>query len=168
MANAYNLMDQNIISSLLIQARSNDSFFHPQTLKHSGYAADGYWYSSGVVDTTNKASWCKEDQSVVRGERKDFPNPALVLLADSAIGIYEASNAKFPMWMISLFCDNYAFTDNFNGQNIGFQPKDVQWANGELWVNMQPDLGSTLVSPVIIHFDFAQDKVFLDAAIKIV
>ena len=178
----YAFLTQNIIASCLIQVASNDSFFNPETLLHTGFAFDGTHYTQGVQDTQVisespydvgpiYASWYTESQqasfdSRFRGPLQTFPTAGLVLLSPIAMSIYVATQQPLTLWMGFLFGDGYALGDNYNLElAVGFAPSSVQYSNGVVMVTLTPDAGSANQSIVAINIDFASDSVYLDTAL---
>jgi len=50
---AYDFIDQNIVSSCLVQSYTDDSFYNPVVNQHTGFAFDGSYYSLGVLQSTH-------------------------------------------------------------------------------------------------------------------
>src|SRR5271157_1233925 len=88
---AYNFIDQNIVSSCLIQAHTDDSFYNPVVNQHTGYAFDGGYYVLGVLDTTHvQASWFTEfGSNPFRGDQAQFPTFGIALLSPVSLVILD-------------------------------------------------------------------------------
>lgn len=190
---SYDFIDQDVISSTLIQGHTNDSFYFPISNQHTGYAADGTFYSLGApVSGHQQASWFTEfaTNTVTRGNQAAFPTYGLVLLSPVSLVILnqaiQVTNASdLPLWMQFLLSDNNAFTNNFNGSVQGFTPSGVCYADGKLSITYAPDPGNQangLTHPVLPPFpspyptvpitsqmsvtvDFVQDSVYLDVGV---
>lgn len=173
MSTPYDFLDQNIVSSCLIQVKDSDSFFVPDLLQHTGFAFDGNHYTAGVQDIAGsppgpvQASWFTEAQSIFRGPLQTFPTAGLALLSPAALSIFDESGAPLTLWMGFILADGFALGNNYDStvEAIGFKPSSVQYANGIVSVTLKPDAGSTNQSTVTIHMDFSGDRVYLDTAV---
>ena len=177
-------LTQSIIATTLIQARNIDSFYYPTSLNHTGFAVDGTYYINGVqqgVQTSPPspiyASWYTEPEGNFRGELASFPSTGLVLLSKSAMTILDGSSSALNFWMQAIIQDNYAFTNNFNGNPNGWTPSGLAYADGVLSIICTPDSGNNsnifsgedagnITSNMVIHFDFTADRVYLDVAVS--
>lgn len=146
---AYDFIDQNIVSSCLIQSHTDDSFYNPVVNSHTGYAFDGSWYTLGVVDHSHiKASWFVEfGTNSFRGNQAAFPSFGLALLSPVSLVILNqtvsvARAQDLPMWMQFLLGDNNALANNFDGSVQGFTPTTVCYADGIISVTYTPDSGN--------------------------
>jgi hypothetical protein len=148
---AYNFIDQNIVSSCLIQSHTDDSFYNPVVNQHTGFAFDGGYYSLGVLDTTHaKASWYTEfGSNSFRGEQAPFPTYGIALLSPVSLVILDQTTAvqhaeQLPLWMQFVLGDNNALANNFDGSVQGFLPNKVVYADGIISVTYSPDAGNQL------------------------
>jgi hypothetical protein len=184
MAN-YDFLDQIIVASQLVQAYDDDSFYNPTTNSHSGYAADGNLYIDGTQVqspdpipapfATYVASWASEASGAFRGNGLAFPQAGLILLSPVALTILDQGTptldaAKLPLWMLFLFSDAYALTNNFNEALNGWTPSGLTYADGIVSVLYQPDSGNQTLSPpvntiMVVSIDFSRDSVYLDVAV---
>jgi hypothetical protein len=153
---AYDIIDQSIMASCLIQGRTNDSFFFPTGQnQHTGYAFNGLHYTLGVPDTAATfagnllASWWTEAQSgnPDRGDQRNFPTYGLVLLSAEAMVILDQATpvalaAELPMWMVFVLENTNALANNFNGAIQGFIPSGVCYADGIISVSYVPNSGN--------------------------
>jgi hypothetical protein len=146
---AYNFIDQNIVSSCLIQGHTDDSFYNPVQNSHTGYAADGSYYSAGVLQTTHaKASWFTEfGSNPFRGDQAAFPEFGIALLSPVSLVILDQTKSvaqaeQLPLWMQFILQDNNALANNFNGAVQGFLPASVIYADGIVSVTYSPDSGN--------------------------
>src|SRR5271168_4849958 len=112
---AYDFIDQNIVSSCLVQSYTDDSFYNPVVNQHTGYASDGSYYSLGVIQPAHaKASWFTEfGTNPYRGEQAAFPTFGLALLSPVSLVILDQSKAvavasALPLWMQFILGDNNA------------------------------------------------------------
>ena len=159
----YNYIDQEVLASTLIVAQPIDSFFHPIDLIHSGYAFDGHWYDSGVVNPSKTASWFSEAPGDYRGKTPVFPPSGIILLDRATLVILENTDISLPLWMQFLLADNRALPDNFDGVDHGFLPMKVTFANGVISISYHSDLGSFVTkNAMIVHLDFVLDTSYLD------
>lgn len=147
----YNFIDQNIVSTCLIQAHTDDSFYNPVVNSHTGYAFDGSWYTLGVVDNAHiKASWFTEfGTNSFRGNQAAFPQFGLALLSPFSLSILNQGTSvahaeDLPLWMQFLLGDNNALANNFDGSVQGFTPTTVCYADGIISVTYTPDSGNQL------------------------
>jgi hypothetical protein len=147
----YNFIDQNIVSSCLIQAHTDDSFYNPVVNSHTGYAFDGSYYSLGVVDNSHiKASWFTEfGTNPFRGSQASFPQFGVALLSPFSLVILNQGTAvshaeDLPLWIQFLLGDNNALANNFDGSVQGFTPSAVCYADGIISVTYVPDSGNQL------------------------
>lgn len=161
---AYDYLNQPVITSQLCFQRDAESFFHPVELGHTGYAFDGYSYSSGTKGTTT-ASWFSEPQGATRGPLQEFPAQALVLVSRASITILDATTEALNLWMLFYFADQNAYANNSQTAVAGYVASSVTWANGLLSIVMTPDAGSTPQAAVVLTIDFVQDTVYLDTSI---
>lgn len=190
----YDVIDQNIVSSCLIQGHTDDSFYFPSPNQHTGYAFDGVFYSLGSpVLGHQKASWFTEFNSnpVFRGNQAAFPMFGLVLLSPVALSIFNQGQvvtraSDLPLWMLFVLGDNNALTNNFNASIQGFTPKSVCYADGVISVTYTPDSGNQpdgfthpvlpppfpasypvvpIQSHMVVNIDFVRDFVYLDVAV---
>jgi len=157
---AYNYLNQPTLTSLLAFQMDGDSFFSPISLKHTGFAADGYLYAAGVQNVAQIASWSSETQSITRGPLPSFPALVLVIVSRASLCILDATQLSLPLWMLFYLADSYAYADNYLGANIGFLAAEASWANGLLTVSMTPDAGAVAQAPLVLTMDFVQDKVY--------
>lgn len=160
MAN-YDFIDQNIVSSCLVQGRTDDSFYFPNlgSNRHTGFAFDGNHYTLGVLDGltspwyTNggnlQATWWSEAQAgnPYRSDQQNFPTYGLVLLSPVSLVILDQATlvsvaTSLPLWMQFLLSDDFAFANNFNGAIQGFLPSSVCYADGIISVTYSPDAGN--------------------------
>ena len=146
---AYNFIDQNIVSSCLIQSHTDDSFYNPVSNQHTGFAFDGNYYSLGVLDPTHaKASWFTEfGTNSFRGEQAQFPSFGVVLLSPVSLVILDQSKSvaraeDLPLWMQFVLGDNNALANNFDASVQGFLPASVCYADGIVSVTYTPDSGN--------------------------
>jgi hypothetical protein len=146
---AYNFIDQNIVSSCLIQAYTDDSFYNPVLNQHTGYAFDGNYYSLGVLDVAHvKASWFTEfGTNPFRGEQAQFPSFGVALLSPVSLVILDQTKSvaraeDLPLWMQFILGDNNALGNNFDQSVQGFLPSGVLYADGILSVIYTPDAGN--------------------------
>src|SRR5258708_1284371 len=102
----YNFIDQNIVSSCLIQSYTADSFYNPVVNQQTGFAFDGSYCSLGVIDPTHaKASWFTEfGTNSFRGEQAPFPSFGVVLLSPVSLVILDQTKSvahaeDLPLWM---------------------------------------------------------------------
>jgi hypothetical protein len=166
---AYDFINQQIQSSLLILPKDNDPFFNPTQLALTGFAFDGFYYDGGVR-TGKQSSWFLEPQSTYRGILPSFPQAALVLISDVALTILDETNpvtmsSQLPLWMLFLLQDFQALANNFNSSLIGFTPVGLSYGAGILVVNCSPDPGSSIQGNLAINVDFVQDAVYLYTAL---
>src|SRR5271167_3672064 len=146
---AYNFIDQNIVSSCLIQSHTDDSFYNPVVNQHTGFAFDGGYYSMGVLDTSHtKASWFTEfGSNPFRGEQAPFPTFGVALLSPVSLVILDQTKAvahaeDLPLWMQFILGDNNALANNFDGAVQGFLPTTVIYTDGIISVTYTPDSGN--------------------------
>src|SRR5271170_5185976 len=92
---AYDFIDQQIVSSCLIQSYTDDSFYNPVVNSHTGFAADGNFYSQGVLQPAHaQASWFTEfGTNPFRGSTAVFPAFGLILLSPASLAIFDQSKA---------------------------------------------------------------------------
>src|SRR5208283_4720672 len=116
---AYDFIDQNIVSSCLIQSYTDDSFYNPVVNQHTGFASDGNYYSVGVLDPTHpKASWFTEfGTNPFRGNQAQFPAYGIALLSPVSLVILNQGKAvenavDLPLWMQFVLGDNNALANN--------------------------------------------------------
>jgi hypothetical protein len=155
---AYDFIDQNIVSSCLIQSYTDDSFYNPVVNQHTGFAFDGSYYSLGVLQSTHaKASWYTEfGTNPFRGEQAAFPTFGLALLSPVSLVILDQSKAvavasSLPLWMQFILGDNNALANNFDSSVQGFLPSRVIYADGIVSVTYTPDAGNQLYShPTVV------------------
>ena len=159
----YAMLIQPATASTLIWQKSNDSFFNPVGLNHTGFAADGFWYSGGTQNPNRVASWFSEAPSTTRMGTA-FPPQALVLLSRASLTLFDQSEAALNMWMVFYFADDLGLTDNFEAQTIGSLPTGLTWANGVLSVIYTPDAGSPNQNAIALTIDFTQDDIYLEIA----
>jgi len=169
---SYDYIDQDIIATTLILMKDNDSFYHPQFLGHTGFAADGTHYTDGIQDLAGSppgpvfASWHTETlDNVFRGDQGAFPNAGLILLSKAAMTILDETTSALSMWMLFMLADAFALANNFNGQINGFTPYSLAYADGVVSVGYTPDPGAAIQSNLVISVDFVQDSVYLDVAV---
>jgi hypothetical protein len=192
---AYDFIDQNIVASCLIQSHTDDSFYNPVANSHTGYAADGNYYSQGILDAGHqKASWFTEfGTNPYRGDKAAFPTYGLVLLSpvslvilDQTVSVSQAS--ALPLWMQFVLGDFNGLTDNFDSSIQGFLPASVCYADGIVSVTYTPDSGNNAAtsagfgaitttnpapnypivpaqSAMVVNIDFSQDSMYLDVAV---
>ena len=153
----YEYLHQYIRASTLIQPFDNESFFHPTTTGHTGFAFDGIHYTSGVKGNVY-ASWYSEPFSSYRGSTQNFPTSAIVLLSDVALTIMDETAPNLPLWMQFLIQDNFMMGNNITSGLIGFTPTYLTYSNGVLSVIAIPDSGSTMTTNLVITFDFVTDS----------
>lgn len=145
----YNFIDQQTVSSCLIQGYTDDSFYYPTTNQHTGFAIDGNYYLQGVLQPDHaKASWFTEfGTNDFRGSTAAFPTYAIALLSTASLVILDQSKAvsraeNLPLWMQFILGDNNALTNNFNGALQSFSPTSVCYADGIISVTYSPDAGN--------------------------
>ncbi len=169
MAN-YDYLNQSLTASLLIQPFDNESFFHPTTTGHTGFAYDGTHYTAGIQDPGPIfASWYTEAAGPYRGGTKTFPTSAVVILSGVALTIMDESQltedqSKW-LWMQFLIQDSQLLGNNFNNSLIGFTPTFLNYSNGVLSVICIPDQGSTIQSNMVVTIDFVADVGYLNVAV---
>jgi hypothetical protein len=156
---SYNFIDQNIVSSCLIQAHTDDSFYNPIPNQHTGFAFDGNHYTLGVQDSIAspwvasggnlQATWWTEAQSgnPYRGDQQNFPTYGLVLLSPVSLVILDQSvpvsvATALPLWMQFILSDNTMLANDFDGAVQGFSPSSVCYADGIISVTYTPDPGN--------------------------
>jgi len=77
-------------------------FWHPDR-EYTGFAADGFWYTDGLLDPTHvpfKATWAQEGESeasINRGDLDRFPKKILVVATVQEIAIFNADDLT--LWM---------------------------------------------------------------------
>src|SRR5271156_2147903 len=148
---AYDFIDQNIVSSCLVQSYTDDSFYNPVVNLHTGFAFDGSYYSQGVLQSTHpKASWFTEfGSNPFRGSTAAFPSYGVILLSPVSLVILDQSKAvqmasSLPLWMQFILGDNNALANNFDSSVQGFLPARVIYADGIISVTYTPDAGNQL------------------------
>jgi hypothetical protein len=166
MAN-YDYLDQNIVATCLIQAYNNDSFYNPVANFHSGFAADGTYYLSGVQQLAGSppsptyASWYLEATNPTasgpepsRDFRATFPTYGIILLSPVAMTILDESTPvphsnELKMWMQFALADGYMMTDNYVSYLSppllavqGFTPSGLSYADGIISITYTPDSGN--------------------------
>jgi len=157
---AYDYLNQPTLASLLIFQKDGDSFFAPISLSHNGFAADGYFYTAGVRDENDVASWSSEIMSGTRGPLDSFPTQALVIAARASLTILDATQQTLPLWMLFYLADANAYPSNPFAQEAGFLTIEASWANGVLTISMTPDPGAASQAPLSLTVDFVQDKIY--------
>src|SRR5271167_2928670 len=148
---AYDFIDQNIVSSCLVQSYTDDSFYNPVVNQHTGFAFDGSYYLQGVLESTHaKASWFTEfGTNPFRGSTAAFPTFGVILLSPVSLVILDQSKAvqvasSLPLWMQFILGDNNALANNFDSSVQGFLPARVVYADGIISVTYSPDAGNQL------------------------
>lgn len=83
--------------------------FHSPDSTYTGYATNGYFYSSGVIDSSNVASWSKEGDDTVwsaqgltrdagtRSDQDRFPDRVFIFYSKTEVSIINARDLK--IWM---------------------------------------------------------------------
>jgi hypothetical protein len=164
----YDYLDQNVVATCLIQAYNNDSFYNPTTNNHTGFAADGTHYTSGVQDVVAGsppgplyASWYLEATNPTasgpepsRDFRATFPTYGIILLSPVAMTILDESTPvarsnELKLWMLFGLADGYMMTDNYvsylNPPLLaiqGFTPSGLSYADGIISITYTPDSGN--------------------------
>ena len=81
-------------------ANTLTTFFTPDTT-YTGYAANGYYYTSGVIDNSNRATWALEGvtppDSSTRSDQDSMPDEVFVLYSETEVTIIDA--VSLDMWM---------------------------------------------------------------------
>ena len=146
---AYDFIDQNIVSSCLVQSYTDDSFYNPVVNQHTGFAFDGSYYLQGVLESTHaKASWFTEfGTNPFRGSTAAFPSYGVILLSPVSLVILDQSKAvqmasSLPLWMQFILGDNNGLANNFDSSVQGFLPARVVYADGIVSVTYTPDSGN--------------------------
>lgn len=147
------------VSSCLISPRDNDSFFNPVLMGHTGFAANGTMYNTGVPQPV-VASWFSEGLSSTRGNPA-FPSTGLALLSKTDLTIYDESDRHLPLWMRFVLADNLLLTNNFDGLH-GFTPSEVSYAQGVISLLFTPDPGLVLQTNLVITIDFSKDTAAIE------
>jgi hypothetical protein len=166
----YDFIDQDIVSTELINPLDMDSFYNPTTQGHTGFAADGIHYTAGVQDPGPIfASWYTEYDpntfNPYRGNQAAFPAAGLILLSKVSLTILNETENTIPLWMQFLLNDEFMLANNFNQGLDGWTPNGLSYADGIVSVLYTPDAGNvTIVSPMIVSIDFGQDLAYLDVA----
>lgn len=161
----YQFFQQSVTASLTIAAKDDDSFFAPVLYRHTGFAADGFYYNQGVV-TTQQASWFTEPVSVQRGPGQAFPSYVLVLLSQASLSLMDLSNNTVAMWMLFYYLDQGAFPNNFTQTVSSFSPQSLAWGNGRLSVVSSGDPGSPYAGVYsVLTLDFTTDQSYVDCAL---
>jgi hypothetical protein len=175
----YTYSQQPVVATAVIQQRTDDSFYFPETNGHTGFAFNGIYYQDGVRGSPQTfASWYTEAGSPpFRGAMGQFPSYGLILFSRASLTILDESNPQLNLWMIFLFHDNLLLTDNFAIDNPnyppppmaglqGFMPRGLAYANGIISAVFSPDPGSkSITSTMSINIDFTRDSAYLDVAI---
>lgn len=148
------------VSSCLISPRDNDPFFNPVSMGHTGFAANGMMYNTGVPHPV-VASWFSEEPSSTRGSNPTFPSIGLALLSKTDFTIYDESDRHLPLWMRFVLADNFLLTNNFDGLH-GFTPSEVSYAQGVISLLFTPDPGLVLQTNLVITIDFSRDTAAIE------
>jgi hypothetical protein len=156
----YDYLNQPTLASLLIFQKDQDSFFTPISLSHHGFAADGYFYTAGVKNIAEVASWSSEGASTTRGPLPSFPAQALVIVSRASLAIVDATQSFLPLWMLFYMADTNAYPNNPFAQEAGFLASEASWANGRLTVSMPPDPGAAPQAPFVLTVDFVEDRIY--------
>jgi len=164
----YDYLDQNIVATCLIQAYNNDSFYNPAANFHTGFAADGTFYLSGVQQVGAGsppgpiyASWYLElahptasGPEPSRDASATFPAYGIILLSPVAMTILDESTPvpqanQLKMWMQFALADAYMMTNNYVSALSppqlaiqGFTPSGLSYADGIISITYTPDSGN--------------------------
>lgn len=161
-------LNRDIVATALIEPKANDSFYNPVSKGHTGFAADGTYYVSGVQQTPIVyASWYSETANTYRGLLQTFPTSGLILLSPSELTILDETVSTLDLWIRFLLSDGFALTNNFSGALQGFSPSGLCYADGVISVTYAPDAGTETVDRttiMVVHLDFTQDKAYMDLA----
>jgi hypothetical protein len=162
------LYGSNVYCSCLVPAQSTDLFYNPTFAGGlTGYAADGFKYTSGVQNPTLIAPWFSEAQGggdqMTRGDTQGFPAAALVLVTDESIAILDQVD-NMSMWMIFKKGSNNAYSDTFGIVGAAFVPSSANFSSGVLSVTFSPAPGTGSTALVILNIDFVKDYIFIDTA----
>lgn len=161
-----------VYCSYLIHAEPNDQFFNPtygDFGKLTGYGSNGSYFTNGIEDEQNKASWWTEGigggDAVTRSGTQGFPATALVLVTDQSIAILDQTD-NLSLWMIFKKKRDNAYSDTFNlDANAKFVPAAVSYESGIVQVTFAPAEGSSVASIAVLCIDFAQDFIYVDVAL---
>ena len=173
-AQPYAYGNQPITATALIQQSGEDSFYFPEDNRHTGFAANGSRYTSGVEDSPpSVASWYTEPPGPYRGTSPAFPAYGLVLLGRASMAILDESTTELALWMTFLLQDGLMLADNYALGNpnyptslVGFLPAGLSYANGVVSVIYTPDPGSEdVTSSMVVSVDFGRDTAYLDVAV---
>lgn len=162
MAANYNSLQQPVLTSLSISAKDDDSFFSPTRLGHTGYAYDGFMYSAGIRNSSQKATWYTETPSPTRGSLATFPTQAVIVVSGGSLTILEAEADVLTPWMIFFYCDTFAFPNNFPGTLVSFSARSASWASGRLTIVLAADPGAIGMTVALLTLDFASDSSYID------
>ena len=162
MSSVYAYLSQPVAASLSIAIRDDDSFFNPVRLGHTGYGFDGVYYTVGVPNTAQIASWSSEGVSATRGALASFPTAAVVLVSSASVSILDATTDSLNLWMLFYLSDGYALPNNFTGGSLSFTAGHATWADGMLSILLKSDPGAVTVPVASLTFDFSGDAVYVD------
>lgn len=162
MSSNYSPLQQPVLTSLSISLKDDDSFFNPGLLGHTGFAYDGFMYAEGTQNPTQRASWFTETPSATRGSMATFPTQAVVLISGGSLTILDASSATLTPWMIFIYCDTYAFPNNFPGTLVSFSAVSATFAAGRLTIVLNADPGAIGMTVAVLTLDFAADSAYID------
>jgi hypothetical protein len=162
------LYGNNVYCSCLVPAQSTDLFYNPSYAGGlTGFAADGFYYTSGVQNPTLIAPWFSEvtggGDKTTRGDTQGFPTNALILVTDQSIAILDQVD-NMSMWMIFKKGVNNAYSDTFGIVGAAFIPSSVNFSSGVLSVTFSPAPGTGSTALVVLNIDFVKDFIFIDTA----
>lgn len=164
MAATYQYLQQSVAASLIIGQKDSDSFFHPVTLNHTGFAYDGFAYVAGVQNPASQASWFLELSSPTRGAAV-FPSEVLVVLSQASLSMLDTTDETVVLWMLFYYMDLGCYANNFSATVASFSPQSLTWGNGRLSVVSAYDPGSPFSLVAVLTIDFVADQAYVDYSV---
>ena len=123
------------VQSMTYWPAGQDVFANPDK-EFTGYSADGYWYTSGVLDPTHlpfKASWATEgegDATQNRGTLDGFPARIIIVATRLEVAVFDADSLD--VWMRLELATFAPAGKGKLGGGPGTIVRDVAYVNGFL------------------------------------
>ena len=94
--------------------------------------------------TTQSTSWYNEGVSEYRGNRKEFPSIAVIVVESAKLTIYDGDDSNLPMWMVFVNSGQIGAASNMlTAGNAGQTNTCVHALNGEMVVGVERTAGAS-------------------------
>ena len=115
-------------------AHAGQELFANPDREYTGYAANGFWYTAGVIDPTHtpfQASWASEPSGDNRGVLDRFPARLIIVATRKEVALFDADSLD--VWMRFLIAPTLpAFGDGMLAGQPSTVIRSVRYTNGFL------------------------------------